>query len=201
MTHWPTVFVGNEVIWGDPLQRWHTNVEKVILSGEKHCTLSLHPAVSKVHFYTTSQSVKLNDNPLQTTNSSQPNFDLRAHLLVNECSRLRPTGEAHTIRQYTQAAGTSQGDSDDDVPPDQEIPAAFSHVELEFINRGYRDLWLAFHRANFGQFQNAVGKFFFIEFSKFILLVHPGSTSYQYAAQTQTVWLSQVPCGLFIRIH
>lgn len=174
---WPTVFSGNEVVWLDPAHNWMTDVKTVILGredGETSCSFKMgRNRQVQVYFATQIHSVEVGGVVLPTTTSTQPNFSLRVHLLVDQCCLLRPRGPCHLITQFVRAATTSEPDSDDEQIADVEIPPAFSNDELVALNAFYPYLWCSFQNAKKKQFQNAMGNFFFVEFGKFLLRVHP----------------------------
>lgn len=172
---WPIVFSGNEVVWHDSSHNWLLDVKKIVLDGVLECSfrMVMNCAVS-VGFGTQSQYVEVNEIPLSTTNSDQANFSLRAHLLINECSRLRCYRPCHIIMQYVRPATSGDPDSDDEQVPDPEVPPAFTSEELAVVNYTYRnDLWQWFHKAYSKHFQNAQGKHFFVALGKFLVHVHP----------------------------
>lgn len=77
---WPTVFSGNEVVWQDSAHNLSVDVKEVKLGGEQHCSFNV--GMDRTCFLNNSntQFVEVDKFALSTTNSSQPNFSLRAHL-------------------------------------------------------------------------------------------------------------------------
>ena len=141
----------------------------------------------RVALATQTQFVEVDNFPLSTTRSNQVNFALRAHLLVDQCCPLRSVGQCHTITQFVRGPTHSDPDSDDDQVTDQVIPPAFCTEELAVINSHYfRFLWGSFKAAKVKGFQNAMGKFFFVDLGNFLINIHPLSLQHCYTSTCST---------------
>ena len=160
---WPNVFRGNEVVWLSTAHNWMLDVDKIILGEELQCSFYMREQTCSfsVGLGTQSQFVEVGHQLLSTTESSQPNFGLRAHVLVNQCSQLVFQRPCHLITQNVRPATTADGDSDDEQCPDPEIPPAFTSEELALVNDTYgTDLWAWFQSLS-QKLSERSGKFFF----------------------------------------
>ena len=91
---------------------------------------------------------------------------------------------------YVQEAstGASLGDSNDEGPPDDEVPQVFTDGELYMFQSSHRKLYMSLGEAKEVNFQNAYGKMFLQQFCEFLLpseefrcldkLVQPSYTHY-----------------------
>ena len=159
---WGTLFSGNEVVWHGPTHDWMTDVASVTLGGDVHCNFIMQQVKHiDVALASTYQSVQIASTSLSTSPSTIAHFALRAHLLVDQCLRLRSTGQCHTITQVVQPASLSVSDSNNEQVPDPERPPAFTEAELSVLNHIYSmQLWPCFQDATRLHFQNAQGKIF-----------------------------------------
>lgn len=73
------------------------------------------------------------------------------------------------VDPYVQQAAMARSDSDDEGPPDAEVPAVFSDRELYLLRAQHKEVYKKFFQACMARFQNAFGKLFFMEFCKFLL--------------------------------
>ena len=186
---WPNVFRGNEVVWHSTTHNWRLDVDNIILGEELQCSFTMRAqnCSFSVGLGTQSHYVEVGHHLLSTTESSQPNFGLRAHVLVHQCSQLVFQRPCHLITQKVRPATTADADSDDEQCPDPEIPPAFTSVELALVNDTYEnDLWAWFQKAFLKNFKNAVGKFFFVGLGKFLLRVHPAHIKKQFMSSCST---------------
>ena len=186
---WPNVFRGNEVVWHSTTHNWRLDVDNIILGEELQCSFTMRAqnCSFSVGLGTQSHYVEVGHHLLSTTESSQPNFGLRSHVLVHQCSQLVFQRPCHLITQKGRPATTADADSDDEQCPDPEIPPAFTSVELALVNDTYEnDLWAWFQKAFLKNFKNAAGKFFVVGLGKFLLRVHPAHLKKQFMSSCST---------------
>ena len=160
----------------------------VTLGGDVHCKFIMQQVKHiDVALASTYQSVQIDSTALSTSPSTIAHFALRAHLLVDQCLRLRSTGQCHTITQVVQPASLSVSDSDDEQVPDPERPPAFTEAELIVLNHIYSmQLWPCFQDATRHHFQNAQGKHFFTALGSFLTCVHPPDSQSFYRSTCST---------------
>lgn len=87
------------------------------------------------------------------------------------CASIRLLAEREYVQfvPYVQPAASAASDSDDEGPPDFEIPSVFNDNELFLMMTQHRKLYTLFNQARRVHFENAYGKLFFMAFCELLL--------------------------------
>ena len=174
----PSAMVGNRIVWADPTDRdLRKSVTRVVIEeeeGKENMTYNFRvlDVTGLVELTIAARSFKLSEVQLPTTESSlNPH---KAAVIVNHAAQLQPSGQLNKVQQRVRRHDDGNGgDSDDDAPETPEIPAAFSEKELYMVDYTYKNLCMDFGSAVYHKFTNAVGKMFFYQLGRFILLLQP----------------------------